>query len=71
MLVSQSGQLLMVAADFRSCKVVKNPVSGEVLGAVLSGPTRLALARLSGVGTMDVGEPIAAQAATALAPEKQ
>lgn len=70
-LISQSGQLLLVAADFRSSKIVKNPVSGEVLGAVLSGPKRLALARLSSIGSMDVGEPIAAQAATALVPAKQ
>lgn len=70
-LVSQSGQLLLVSADYQTSKVLKNSVSGEVLGAVASGPKSMALARLSGVGTIDVGELIAAQAAVALSPAKQ
>jgi photosystem II stability/assembly factor-like uncharacterized protein len=70
-LVSQSGQLLQVSSDFRSSKVLKNPVAGEVLGAVSSGPKRIALARLSGVGTVDVGGLTATPESTTLVPAKQ
>lgn len=70
-LVSQSGQLLQVSSDFRSSKVLKNPSTGEVLGAVSSGPKSIALARLSGVGTIDVGGLISILEPTTLAPAKQ
>ena len=70
-LVSQSGQLLQVSIDFQSSKVLKNPVSGEVLGAVSSGPKSIALARLSGVGRIDVGGLTATHASTTLVPAKQ
>ena len=70
-LVSQSGQLLLVSSDFRSSKVLKNPATGEVFGAVSSGPKSIALARLSGVGTIDVGGLTPAHASTTLVPAKQ
>lgn len=70
-LVSQSGQLLQVSSDFRSSKGLKNPVSGEVLGAVASGPKSIALARLSGVGRIDVGGLMSPLESTTLVPAKQ
>jgi hypothetical protein len=62
---------LLVSADFRSSKVLKNPVSGEVLSAVASGPKSIAIARLNGVGAVDVGELIATQASMSILPAKQ
>ena len=55
-LVSQAGQVLAVSPDLRSTTVLKTPAMGEVLGAVASGPRRIALARLNGVGAVEIGD---------------
>jgi len=56
MLVSQAGQVLAISPDLRSTTVLKTPFMGEVLGAVASGPRRIALARLNGVGAIEIGD---------------
>jgi photosystem II stability/assembly factor-like uncharacterized protein len=55
MLVSQAGQVLAVSPDLRSTTVLKTPVMGEVFGAVASDSKHIALARINGVGTVEVG----------------
>jgi hypothetical protein len=54
LLVSQVGQVLEVSADWRFAKSLNKPAAGEVLGAVAAGPKRLALARVNGVGAIDI-----------------
>jgi len=44
-LVSQAGHLLAVASDLRKSSALKSAATGEVLGAVSSGPKSIALAR--------------------------
>lgn len=56
MLVSQAGHVLAVSPDLRTTMLLKTPAMGEVLGAVASGPKRIALARLNGVGTAEIGD---------------
>ena len=52
LLLSQSGQVLAVAADLRRSTLLKTGASADVLGAVAVGPKSIALARVNGVGTL-------------------
>lgn len=61
MLVSQAGQVLAVSPDLRSTTLLKTPLTGEVLGAVAIGPRRIALARLNGVGAVEIGDTAASE----------
>lgn len=61
MLVSQAGHVMAVSPDMRTTTLLKTPVMGEVLGAVASGPRRIALARLNGVGTVEIGDATASE----------
>ncbi|MDB5884311.1 MAG: hypothetical protein JWR74_482 [Polaromonas sp.] len=54
MLISQAGQVLAVSPDLRSTTMLKAPVMGEVLGAVASSGKRIALARLNGIGSIEI-----------------
>lgn len=60
-LVSQAGHVLLVSPDLRSTTRLKTPVTGEVLGAVASGAKRIALARVGGVGSLDMGDASASE----------
>ncbi|MDB5869698.1 MAG: hypothetical protein JWP96_2030 [Polaromonas sp.] len=60
-LVSQAGHVLDVSPDLRTATVLKVPVMGEVLGAVANGPKRIALARLNGVGVVQIGDTVASE----------
>jgi photosystem II stability/assembly factor-like uncharacterized protein len=54
LLVSQSGQVLNVAMDTLNTTLLITPPAGEVLGAVVTGPRRLALARTGGIGALEL-----------------
>ena len=54
LLVSQVGHMLEVSSDWRYARSLNKPAAVEVLGAVAAGPKRVALARVSGVGAMDI-----------------
>ena len=56
LLVSQVGHVLEVSSDWRHARVLNKPAAGEVLGAVAAGPKRVALARVSGVGAIDIAQ---------------
>jgi len=53
-LVSQAGHLLAVASDLHKSSALKSAATGEVLGAVSSGPKSIALARVNGVATVEI-----------------
>ncbi|UUZ73995.1 hypothetical protein LP415_14255 [Polaromonas sp. P1(28)-8] len=55
-LVSQAGHVLIASPDLRKTADLKIPLKSEVLGAVSSGPKSIVLARLNGVGTIEIGD---------------
>lgn len=55
-LVSQAGHVLVASPDLRKITDLKIPLKSEVLGAVSSGPKSIALARLNGVGLVEISD---------------